>query len=142
MLNVWLLSSYVVSYWILLWLFNSSFFFLESCLWIWLWNKLCLDFNRMIYFKKQNFPKLISIKKLFIKVFTVTICFSVVCPFITPFGLIYLLLKHLTDRYNIYFAYIFTKCDKTIHRNAVSFTISSLIMLQLSILFFIAIKDR
>lgn len=75
-------------------------------------------------------------------VFTVTICFSVVCPFITPFGLIYLLLKHFVDRYNIYFAYIYTKVDKNIHRNAVSFTIASVIMLQFSILFFIVVKNR
>lgn len=74
-------------------------------------------------------------------VFTVTLCFSAVCPLITPFGLLYLLLKHLVDRYNIYFAYTTTKVDKNIHKSAVTFFILSLFMLQFCILFFLAIRN-
>jgi hypothetical protein len=76
-----------------------------------------------------------------ITVFTITISYSVVCPLITPFGLTYFVLKHLVDRYNIYFAYTTTKVDKNIHKSAVTFTIFSLVMLQLCILFFIAIRN-
>lgn len=75
-------------------------------------------------------------------VFTVTLCFSVVCPLITPFGLVYLILKHLVDRYNIYFAYVSTKVDKSIHKSAVKFTVASFIALQFCILFFIALRNK
>lgn len=73
--------------------------------------------------------------------FTLTLSFSVVCPLITPFGLTYMILKHLVDRYNIYFAYISTKVDKNIHKSAVTFSIVSFILLQICILFFIAVKN-
>ena len=75
-------------------------------------------------------------------IFTITTCFSVVCPLITPFGLVYLILKHIVDRYNIYFAYISTKVDKNIHKTAVMFAITSFILLQICILFFIAIRSK
>ena len=74
-------------------------------------------------------------------VFTITLSFSVVCPLITPFGLTYLVMKHCVDRYNIFFAYVFTKINKSIHKTAVTFTIASLIILQFCILFFIAVKN-
>ena len=75
-------------------------------------------------------------------VFTIVLSFSVVCPLIAPFGLFYLILKHIVDRYNIYFAYVATKVDKEIHKSAVTFCIFSLLMLQLCILFFIAIRNE
>jgi hypothetical protein len=75
-------------------------------------------------------------------VFTIVLSFSVVCPLIAPFGLFYLILKHIIDRYNIYFAYVATKVDKEIHKSAVTFCIFSLLMLQLFILFFIAIRNE
>ncbi|XP_046412953.1 calcium permeable stress-gated cation channel 1 isoform X1 [Neodiprion virginianus] len=38
-------------------------------------------------------------------VFTMTTVYSVACPLITPFGLLYLCVKHLVDRHNLSFAY-------------------------------------
>lgn len=38
-------------------------------------------------------------------VFTMTTFYSLACPLITPFGLLYLLIKHLVDRHNLCFAY-------------------------------------
>lgn len=73
-------------------------------------------------------------------VFTITLSFSVVCPLIVPFGLFYFIMKHIIDRYNIYFCYVSTKVDKQIHTSAVTFCIFSLLMLQVCILFFIAIR--
>ena len=73
--------------------------------------------------------------------FTVTMSFSVVCPLITPFGLLYMILKHMTDRYNLYFGYIPTKVDKRIHKTAVTFAIVAFIMLQFWVLFFIAVRN-
>lgn len=38
-------------------------------------------------------------------VFTMTTVYSFACPLITPFGLLYLCVKHLVDRHNLCFAY-------------------------------------
>ena len=38
-------------------------------------------------------------------IFALTTTYSVICPLIAPFGLLYLFMKHLVDRYNIYYAY-------------------------------------
>jgi len=76
-----------------------------------------------------------------LSMFTITLSFSVVCPLITPFGLLYMIIKHLVDRYNLYFGYIPTKVDKRIHKTAVTIAIGSFIILQFCILFFIAIRN-
>lgn len=52
-----------------------------------------------------------------------------------------MILKHLIDRYNIYFAYTFTKVDESIHKSALNFSIISCILLQFFILWFVAIKS-
>ncbi|XP_076646607.1 transmembrane protein 63 isoform X1 [Halictus rubicundus] len=38
-------------------------------------------------------------------VFTMTTVYSLACPLITPFGLLYLVVKHLVDRHNLCFVY-------------------------------------
>ncbi|XP_014231038.1 CSC1-like protein 2 isoform X1 [Trichogramma pretiosum] len=38
-------------------------------------------------------------------VFTMTTVYSLACPLITPFGLLYMLIKHVVDRHNLCFAY-------------------------------------
>ncbi|KAK0084810.1 hypothetical protein PV326_006140, partial [Microctonus aethiopoides] len=38
-------------------------------------------------------------------VFTMTTVYSLPCPLITPFGVLYMLVKHLVDRHNLCFAY-------------------------------------
>ena len=38
-------------------------------------------------------------------IFALTATYSVICPLIAPFGLFYMIMKHLVDRYNIYYAY-------------------------------------
>ncbi|XP_053457770.1 calcium permeable stress-gated cation channel 1 isoform X2 [Nycticebus coucang] len=53
-------------------------------------------------------------------VFTVVMGYSITCPIIVPFGLIYLSLKHLTDRYNMYYSFAPTKLNEQIHMAAVS----------------------
>ncbi|KAI2658102.1 CSC1-like protein 2 [Labeo rohita] len=53
-------------------------------------------------------------------VFTVVMTYSITCPIIVPFGLMYMLLKHLVDRYNMYYAYLPAKLDKKIHSGAVN----------------------
>ncbi|KAJ2948172.1 hypothetical protein O0L34_g9980 [Tuta absoluta] len=38
-------------------------------------------------------------------IITITIVYSLACPLIAPFGLIYMCLKHVGDKHNLYFAY-------------------------------------
>ncbi|XP_059482443.1 CSC1-like protein 2 isoform X2 [Neocloeon triangulifer] len=65
-------------------------------------------------------------------IFAMTIMYSLSCPLITPFGLLYLVLKHLVDRYNIYFAYGPSKISQSIHETAIICVIASIVLLQLS----------
>uniref|UniRef100_A0A8B9T5P7 Transmembrane protein 63C n=1 Tax=Anas platyrhynchos TaxID=8839 RepID=A0A8B9T5P7_ANAPL len=39
-------------------------------------------------------------------IFSVVMTYSITCPIIVPFGLLYMLLKHMVDRYNIYYVVV------------------------------------
>ncbi|XP_018428743.1 PREDICTED: CSC1-like protein 1 [Nanorana parkeri] len=69
-------------------------------------------------------------------VFTVIMAYSITCPIIMPFGLIYMLLKHLVDRYNLFYAYLPTKLDKKIHFSAVSQSLAAPILCLMWLFFF------
>uniref|UniRef100_A0A8C5PR75 Transmembrane protein 63A n=1 Tax=Leptobrachium leishanense TaxID=445787 RepID=A0A8C5PR75_9ANUR len=69
-------------------------------------------------------------------VFTVIMAYSITCPIIVPFGLVYLMLKHLVDRYNLYYAYLPTKLDRHIHFSAVKQTLAAPILCLLWLFFF------
>ncbi|CAH1793257.1 unnamed protein product [Owenia fusiformis] len=75
-------------------------------------------------------------------IFAVIVVYSIPCPLIVPFGLLYLILKHLVDRYNIYFAYGPSKIDKNIHTSAINFVIVAVIMLQFCIVFFTVLRSE
>ncbi|XP_048362449.1 CSC1-like protein 1 isoform X2 [Sphaerodactylus townsendi] len=53
-------------------------------------------------------------------VFTVIMAYSITCPIIVPFGLIYMLMKHTVDRHNLYFAYLPAKLERKMHFAAVT----------------------
>ena len=55
-------------------------------------------------------------------------------------GLLYLALKHIVDRYNLYFAYKPSRISPGIHSSAVTYTVWAAIMLQLNILFFAVVR--
>ncbi|CAH3956846.1 CSC1-like protein 2 [Pieris brassicae] len=38
-------------------------------------------------------------------IFSITMVYSLACPLVSPFGLIYFILKHIGDKHNLYFAY-------------------------------------
>lgn len=40
-----------------------------------------------------------------VAILSITIVYSLACPLIAPFGLIYLMFKHIGDKHNLYFAY-------------------------------------
>ncbi|KAM9316874.1 CSC1-like protein 1, partial [Gastrophryne carolinensis] len=69
-------------------------------------------------------------------VFTVVMAYSITCPIIMPFGLIYMLLRHLVDRHNLYYAYIPTKLDRKIHFSAVNQSLAAPILCLMWLFFF------
>ncbi|XP_014907197.1 CSC1-like protein 2 isoform X1 [Poecilia latipinna] len=74
-------------------------------------------------------------------VFTVVMTYSITCPIIVPFGLMYMLLKHLADRYNMYYAYLPTKLDKKIHYGAVNQVVAAPILCLFWLLFFSTVRS-
>ncbi|KAF7665823.1 hypothetical protein LDENG_00130600 [Lucifuga dentata] len=73
-------------------------------------------------------------------IFAVSMTYSITCPIITPFGLLYLILKHMVDRYNIYYAYVPTKLNQRIHRAAISQVIVGPILCMFWLLFFSVLR--
>ncbi|XP_043231970.1 calcium permeable stress-gated cation channel 1-like isoform X2 [Amphibalanus amphitrite] len=73
-------------------------------------------------------------------IFAMTTVYSLLCPLITPFGLIYMVLKHLVDKHNIYFAYGASRIKKRIHVTAINFVILSIVLTQLCLCFFAYIR--
>eukprot|EP00092_Neocalanus_flemingeri_P025310 GFUD01027442.1.p1 GENE.GFUD01027442.1~~GFUD01027442.1.p1 ORF type:complete len:880 (+),score=162.84 GFUD01027442.1:356-2995(+) len=62
--------------------------------------------------------------------FAMVIMYSMSCPLITPFGLIYFILKHLVDKHNLAFVYAPSKINKSVHRSAINFVIFCVTLLQ------------
>ncbi|KAK2545016.1 CSC1-like protein 1 [Columba livia] len=69
-------------------------------------------------------------------VFTVIMAYSITCPIIVPFGLIYMLLKHMVDRYNLYYAYLPAKLEKKMHFAAVNQALAAPILCLFWLFFF------
>ncbi|KAK4469095.1 hypothetical protein MN116_006682 [Schistosoma mekongi] len=74
-------------------------------------------------------------------VFSVICAYSILCPLITPFGLIYLILKYFVERYNLYYAYLPSRIDSYIHWLAVNCMLASVFLLQLNIFMFIVLRS-
>ncbi|XP_061824757.2 calcium permeable stress-gated cation channel 1 isoform X2 [Nerophis lumbriciformis] len=73
-------------------------------------------------------------------IFAVSVTYSITCPIITPFGLLYVILKHMVDRYNIYYAYVPTKLNQRIHRAAIHQVILAPILCIFWLLFFSVLR--
>lgn len=74
-------------------------------------------------------------------VFTVIMAYSIICPIIVPFGLLYLLLKHLVDKHNLYFAYLpAASLDKRVHMGAVNKAMAAPIMCLIWLYFFSVLR--
>uniref|UniRef100_A0AAQ5Y205 Transmembrane protein 63Ba n=1 Tax=Amphiprion ocellaris TaxID=80972 RepID=A0AAQ5Y205_AMPOC len=64
------------------------------------------------------------------------------CTDIYPVGwLMYMLLKHLADRYNMYYAYLPSKLDKKIHSGAVNQVVAAPILCLFWLLFFSTVRS-
>lgn len=68
-------------------------------------------------------------------VFTISIVYSIFCPLIMPFAMVYICFKHFGDRYNLFFAYgpsnMISRNGGKIHSTAVTMTKFSVIILLL-----------
>lgn len=68
-----------------------------------------------------------------VMVFTMSTVYSVICPVIMPFAMIYICLKHFGDRHNLYFAYgpsnMISQSGGRIHSTAVTMTKFSVVLL-------------
>ncbi|XP_071376983.1 calcium permeable stress-gated cation channel 1 [Centroberyx affinis] len=73
-------------------------------------------------------------------IFAVSMAYSITCPIIMPFGLLYVILKHMVDRYNIYYAYVPTKLSQWIHRAAINQVIVAPILCMFWLLFFSVLR--
>uniref|UniRef100_A0A8C5HVZ5 CSC1-like protein 1 n=1 Tax=Gouania willdenowi TaxID=441366 RepID=A0A8C5HVZ5_GOUWI len=73
-------------------------------------------------------------------VFTVIMAYSIICPIITPFGLLYMLLKHLVDRYNLVFTFLSARLDRQVHLWAVNQALAAPIICLIWLYFFSVLR--
>ncbi|KAL4630590.1 CSC1-like protein 2 isoform X1 [Arapaima gigas] len=73
-------------------------------------------------------------------VFTVIMAYSITCPIIVPFGILYMMLKHLVDKHNLYFAYLPACLDRQVHMGAVTQAWTAPILCLLWLYFFSVIR--
>ncbi|KAM8726302.1 CSC1-like protein 1 [Acanthopagrus schlegelii] len=73
-------------------------------------------------------------------VFTVIIAYSIICPIIVPFGLLYMMLKHLVDKHNMYFAYLPARLDRQVHLGAVNQALAAPIISLIWLYFFSVLR--
>ncbi|XP_074541864.1 CSC1-like protein 1 [Halichoeres trimaculatus] len=73
-------------------------------------------------------------------VFTVIMAYSITCPIIVPFGLLYMMLKHLVDKHNIFFAYLPARLDRQVHLAAVNQALAAPIICLIWLYFFSVLR--
>ena len=75
-------------------------------------------------------------------IFAMVTMFSMSCPLITPFGLLYFLLKHLVDRHNLVFVCARSKVNNKMHATAIKLVIMSVTLLQAFMVIFSFIRSQ
>ena len=66
-------------------------------------------------------------------IFTMTMMYCISCPLITPFGLMFFLVKNYVDRHNLLFAYAPSKINQRVHSTAINFFVLAVVILQVRI---------
>ncbi|KAL1492763.1 hypothetical protein ABEB36_010965 [Hypothenemus hampei] len=77
-------------------------------------------------------------------IFTICTVYSLSCPLITPFGLLYLIFKHFVDKYNIYYVYkpiAMSTEGQHIHAGAVKMVRIAIVLCQVILTSFFFIRD-
>ncbi|CAG09064.1 unnamed protein product [Tetraodon nigroviridis] len=73
-------------------------------------------------------------------VFTVIMAYSIICPIIVPFGFLYMTLKHLVDKHNLYFAYLPARIERHVHLGAVNQALAAPIICLIWLYFFSVLR--
>ncbi|XP_026866917.1 CSC1-like protein 1 isoform X1 [Electrophorus electricus] len=73
-------------------------------------------------------------------VFTVIVAYSITCPVIVPFGFLYMMLKHLVDKHNLFFAYLPACLDQQVHMGAVNQALAAPIICLFWLYFFSVLR--
>ncbi|KAL2082111.1 hypothetical protein ACEWY4_021929 [Coilia grayii] len=73
-------------------------------------------------------------------VFTVIMAYSITCPVIVPFGLLYLFLKHLVDKHNLFFAFLPARLDRQVHLGAVNQALAAPIICLIWLYFYSVLR--
>ncbi|XP_036592127.1 calcium permeable stress-gated cation channel 1 isoform X2 [Trichosurus vulpecula] len=73
-------------------------------------------------------------------VISVVMAYSITCPIIVPFGLLYVCMKHLTDKYNLYYSYAPTKFKEDFHMVGVYQVILAPLLSMFWLLFFSIVR--
>lgn len=73
----------------------------------------------------------------FLLVFTIVATNCIGCPLIVPFGLLFMVLKHLVDRYCIYYLYHTPIISPQIHRLSIQFVLVSFLFLFIQLATFL-----
>lgn len=72
----------------------------------------------------------------FMLIFAMVVSYSLSCPLIAPCGLLYMGLKHLVDKYNIFYVYTPSKINDQIHSTAITFFHIGILMMQFQVFTF------
>lgn len=78
-------------------------------------------------------------------IFTITVVYSLICPLVTPFGLLYLCLKHFVDKHNIYYVYrpiTMGGEGQQIHSSAVKMVRMAIVLLQVILAAFAVLRSK
>ncbi|XP_041947940.1 CSC1-like protein 1 [Alosa sapidissima] len=76
-----------------------------------------------------------------LSVFTVIMAYSITCPIIVPAGLVYLILKHLVDKHNLYYACEHSYLDRQVHLEAVNLAMAAPIICLIWLYLFSALQE-
>lgn len=76
----------------------------------------------------------------FLLIFAMVVTYSLSCPLISAAGLVYMVIKHFIDRYNIYYVYNPSKINSKIHSTAIIFVHIAFLMMQFQLLILTSVK--
>lgn len=76
----------------------------------------------------------------FLLIFAMVVTYSLSCPLISAAGLVYMIIKHFIDRYNIYYVYNPSKINIKIHSTAIIFVHIAFLMMQAQLFILISVK--
>ena len=95
-------------------------------------NRSQADFETARQFINKEFTIGIQYTK-FLLILAIVLSYTISCPLIAPFGLLYMLFKYFVDNYNLYYAYYTSKVDKQTQRTVEIFIRLSILLMLLQI---------